>query len=220
MSHNGHCDSLSKTTEVHLLNQTTNILRTGAIAVTIVSLLAISLTYFYKKGDGELPVYTTAISRMVDGAEIYRTDDTKAFTYPPFAAIPFLPFLALPSELHNALWYLVNIGVFFYVFRKLTGLVQRWLPGEENRRQRRFFWLILLVLVARHLSCVFESKANDIIMLFLMFEAARLATQDRFSSAGILVGVGAAFKATPWLFLPILVWQRLLSLQRSLSLQH
>ena len=197
-----------KSTEADLLSKPTNILRKGAIFLIVVALLAASLAYFYRKGDGELPVYTTAISRMVDGAEIYRTSDNKAFTYPPFAAIPFLPFLALPPELHNALWYLVNIGVFFFIFRQLTGLVQRWLPGEENLRLRRFFWVFLLLLVARHLSSVFESKANDIIMLFLMFEAARLASQDRFSSVGIFAGIGAAFKATPWLFLPILVWQR------------
>ena len=188
--------------------QTRQLIKTLSIGLAVLALLALSLGYFYKKGEGELPVYTTAIERMVDGSEIYRRDDGKAFTYPPFAAVPFLPFLALPTELRPALWYLAYIGVFFYVFRRLHLLVVDWLPGEGNRKQRRIFWIILMLLVARHLSSVFESKANDILMLLLMFEAARLAADQRYRLVGMWAGVAAAFKATPWLFLPILVWQR------------
>jgi hypothetical protein len=188
--------------------KTKQVIKTLCIGLAVGTLLVVGLTYFYKKGDGELPVYTTAISRMVDGSEIYRRDDTKAFTYPPFAAVPFLPFLALPTELHPGLWYLINICVFTYVFRRLHFLVMDWLPGDTNRRHRQFFWIILLLLVARHLSSVFESKANDILMLLLMFEAARLAADQRYSLLGVWAGIGAAFKATPWLFLPVLVWQK------------
>ena len=170
--------------------------------------LALSIGYFYNKGSGELPVYTTAIERMVIGEEIYRREDSKAFTYPPFAAIPFIPFLALPENFHPALWYVINICVFFYVFCRLNFLVFRWLPGEHNKRKRQLFWILLILLVGRYLSSVFETKANDIIILVLMFESARMSALERYNLMGIWTGLGAAFKATPWLFLPVLIWQK------------
>ena len=170
--------------------------------------VALSIGYFYSKGGGELPVYTTAIERMVIGEEIYRREDTKAFTYPPFAAIPFVPFLGLPKDFHPALWYVINICSFIYVFRRLNSLLLEWLPGEQNKRGRMLFWVLLIVLVGRYLSSVFETKANDIIILILMFESARMAALERDNLLGLWTGLGAAFKATPWLFLPVLIWQK------------
>ena len=41
-----------------------------------------------------------------------------------------------------------------------------------------------------------------------MFESARMSALERYNLMGIWIGLGAAFKATPWLFLPVLMWQR------------
>ncbi|MGK0201349.1 MAG: hypothetical protein ACI9S9_000407, partial [Planctomycetota bacterium] len=53
------------------------------------------------KGDRELNVYVTGGQRMAAGEEIYRRGfDAKPFTYPPFAAVPFVPFAKLPASWH------------------------------------------------------------------------------------------------------------------------
>lgn len=192
----------------HILMRTWTILRPACTVVGLGIVLILGMVYFYKKGEGQLPVYTTASARMVDGAEIYRHEDAGAFTYPPFAAVPFMPFLAVPARLHTGLWFLVNAGILAYVVLRLRSLVSGWFAGNANQTRRRLFWIILVVLVARHLSSVVESKANDILILLLMFEAARFAALGRFTAMGAAAGIGAAVKATPWLFLPVLVWQK------------
>lgn len=50
-----------------------------------------------RNADRELPVHVTPLERMLVGEEIHRRGaDAKAFTYPPFAAVPFVPLTLLP----------------------------------------------------------------------------------------------------------------------------
>jgi len=188
--------------------RTWTILRVVCAVIGVAMVLVLGTVYFYKKQPGELPVYTTAIARMVNGDEVYRIENAPPFTYPPFAAVPFAPFLVVPDKLHQGLWFLLNASIFAYVLIRLNSLVGEWCAGEASRRHRWLFWVILTVLIGRHLSSVIENKSNDVLMLLLMFEVARLSALGRFTAMGGVAGLGAAFKATPWLFLPVLVWQR------------
>ena len=182
--------------------------RTILILLVLALVVGVAGAYAYRKGPQELGVYTTASSRMVEGERIYRREDSKAFTYPPFAAVPYIPFLALPTNLHTALWLLLDLGILAYLIVGARSLLRSWLPGDGAKATRRWFWVILLPLAGRPLSAVFETKANDILILLLVFELARRAAAARYVVAGALAGIAAAFKATPWLFLPVFLWQR------------
>ncbi|MCB9870761.1 MAG: hypothetical protein H6837_12965 [Planctomycetes bacterium] len=43
-------------------------------------------------------VYVLGAERMRSGAEIYRPDDIKPFTYPPGMALMFMPLTLLPHD--------------------------------------------------------------------------------------------------------------------------
>jgi alpha-1,2-mannosyltransferase len=160
--------------------------------------------YRSKAEDRELPVYVTAGERMAAGGEIYQAAaDKKPFTYPPFAALPFVPFAALPANWQPAAWFLVN-------FAMLVGLVTwfgRWaardLPGRAPPRWLPF-WFLVAVVGGRHVASVLTNQSHDLFIAGAVALAAAAWCRGR-STAGVWVGIGAAVKATPLLFVGLFV---------------
>ena len=77
------------------------------------------LVPFLNKEPSELSVYVTAAERMWANERIHRPEDEKPFTYPPFFAVPFLPFAVLPKELwlQRTVWYAANLAVLWWLLR-------------------------------------------------------------------------------------------------------
>lgn len=168
-----------------------------------------------RRGDRELPVYVTGAERMVAGEEIYRRGtDGKPFTYPPFAAVPFAPFLLLPGSWRPAadawLWFAVNLLVLLAVLRWLHRWAGAGWPGARPPRPW-LLWVLVAVLAARHVSSVFENQSHDLLVFGVV--AAGCAAWIRGGRRGALLagagaGVGAALKATPLLFLELFALRR------------
>ena len=60
------------------------------ILIYLLAAAAISVVMpLVKSRPGEQIVYTKAALRLMDGEEFYRPEEGKAFTYPPFFALPF-----------------------------------------------------------------------------------------------------------------------------------
>ena len=58
------------------------------------------------RGSPELPVYVTGGERMSLGEAIYQpATDKKPFSYPPFSALVFVPFAAIPAQWQPAVWF-------------------------------------------------------------------------------------------------------------------
>lgn len=160
-----------------------------------------------KKNDRELPVYVTGGARMAAGEEIYRRvdrgpdlpADAKAFTYPPFAAVPFVPMAWLPEAWRAPVWFEVN----FVILVGLGCWLHRWSrrpwPGAGPPRSR-WFWLLLLLLGVHHVLSVLSTQSHDLLIAALVGLGAAAWCRNR-SSAGFWLGIGAAIKATPLLFL-------------------
>jgi hypothetical protein len=156
--------------------------------------------------DRELPVYVIGGQRMAAGTEVYRRQagadyaaDLKPFTYPPFAALPFVPFARLPAAWQPPLWFLLNFAV-------LLGLV-RWLHRHAGRRDGDLgaprplaFWLLVGVVGGRHVASVFSNQSHDLLTAGLLGLCAAAWVRGR-SLAGAWAGAAAAFKATPLLLL-------------------
>ncbi|MGK0520101.1 MAG: hypothetical protein ACJAUC_002806, partial [Planctomycetota bacterium] len=102
------------------------------------------------KGDRELNVYVTGGQRMAAGEEIYRRgSDGKPFTYPPFAAVPFVPFAKLPATWHASAWFIVNFLILVGMIRWL----HRYARGDETGRSPPklwLFWVLTGVFCGRH----------------------------------------------------------------------
>jgi hypothetical protein len=156
--------------------------------------------------DRELPVYVAGGERMAAGAEVYRRQagagydaDKKPFTYPPFAALPFVPFAQLPKGWQAPLWFVVNFAV--------VALLIRWLHRHAVRDgsglgppRPLVFWLLVGVVGGRHVASVFTNQSHDLIVAGLLGLCAAAWMRQR-AIAGAFAGLAAAFKATPLLLL-------------------
>ena len=156
---------------------------------------------FRAKGeDRELPVYVTGGQRMAEGVEIYRRgSDAKAFTYPPFAALPFVPFAALPAEWQPPAWFAINFVILALLVRWLHGYARTERVGLGPPRLL-WFWLVTAIVGGRHVVSVLTNQSHDLFIAGLVGMTAASWHRAR-AWAGAFAGLGAAVKATPLLFL-------------------
>lgn len=183
--------------------------------LVLVALIGLAVTYL--RAPDELPVYTKAAERMVSGQEIYRPDEPKPFTYPPFFALPFIPLTWLPMSLDKGIFFLLNMGMLLAILVLLRRILAPWLdsdppgPADEGlvRRHRKeiLFWFLCFLLAARHVGAVFENQSHDLIVFFFVMLGTYAYGQRRQGLAGTGIGLATACKATPVLFLPVYVWQ-------------
>ena len=153
-----------------------------------------------KTNDRELPVYVAGGERMAAHEEIYRAgQDKKPFTYPPFAAVPFVPFSWLAEDWRAPVWFGVNFGLVLLIVRWLHGWARREAPGSGPPRLR-WFWFATALIGAHHVLSVFANQSHDLLIAFaVMLTAAAWCRGSALAGAG--AGLGAAIKATPMLFL-------------------
>ncbi len=170
----------------------------------LLALLVAGLVSFLGKGTSELPVYTEAAARMARGAEIYRPQEAKPFTYPPGFALPFLPFNVIP--LHRTVWYFANVAVLVWLVLILRAVAVT--PFAATRARRVLFWAVVAALAARHVLATLANQSHDLLVALCLALAAREWGREREGRAGLWAGVGAALKATPLLLLVPFAVQR------------
>jgi hypothetical protein len=152
---------------------------------------------FLSKTTSELPVYVTGAERMAAGQEIYRGDDAKPFTYPPFFALLFVPATWLPHGWHRPLWYAVNVLLLAWMLRAVDRFARSAAP--ERPWRPGLFWVVVGALSARHVTAVFENQSHDLIVAAAVTATALAWAGERASAAGAWAGAAAALKATPLL---------------------
>lgn len=153
----------------------------------------------YQKETSELPVYLTGAERMAAGVEIYRPDDAKPFTYPPFFALPFVPLTWLPEDLQRGAFYLVNVTCLLL----LLWIVHRMTRGPRlgcSTKRMVLFWGLTLALAGRHLTSPFENQSHDLQVAVLVGFSIWAFAAGREGISGLAAGIGAACKATPLLY--------------------
>ncbi len=155
------------------------------------------------KGDRELKIYGRGGERMAEGAEIYRRGlEHRPFTYPPFAAVPFVAFEKLPANWHASVWLLVNFLILVGMIRWL----HRYARDEGTGRappKLWLFWGLAAVFGGRHVVSVFTNQSHDLTIAgLIMLTAVSWCGPRRISGmwAGLWAGLGAATKATPLIF--------------------
>ncbi|MCC7396397.1 MAG: DUF2029 domain-containing protein [Planctomycetes bacterium] len=164
-------------------------------------------SYRAQSSDRELPVYVRGGERMAAGETIYRRgSEDKPFTYPPFAAVPFVPFAKLPADWQPPAWFVVNFAIVLALVRWLHGYARRELPGLAPPRLA-WFWVLTLLLGGRHVLSVFTNQSHDLLILGLMTLLAAAWLRSR-TTAALWAGLGAATKATPLLAIGLFVLRR------------
>jgi alpha-1,2-mannosyltransferase len=154
----------------------------------------------------DLRVYYGSIDSWVHhGGRIYdyRVPGTPyGFTYPPFAAVVMLPMALLGLHTAIAAALLLNLAA--------LALVLRLLAGSDRRRHGWYGWALTVCALA-----LFEplrdtlsfGQVNLLLLALVLTDAALLAT-GRTRWAGIGIGLAAAIKLTPALFIGLLLVAR------------
>jgi alpha-1,2-mannosyltransferase len=154
----------------------------------------------------DLRVYYGSIDTWVHhGGRIYDyrvPGTTYGFTYPPFAAVAMAPMALL--DLHTAIVaaLLLNLAA--------LAVVLRLLAGPDWRRHGWFRWALIACLLTlfEPLRDTFSFGQVNLLLLALVLTDATLLATGRGRLAGVGIGLAAAVKLTPALFIGLLLVAR------------
>ncbi|MEU1480288.1 glycosyltransferase 87 family protein [Streptomyces sp. NPDC005760] len=154
----------------------------------------------------DLRVYHGAVDTWVHhGGRLYdyRVPGTAyGFTYPPFAAVAMLPMALLGLHAAIMVGLLLNLAALAVVMRLLTG-----------RAWRRYGWYgcalgACALALFEPLRDTFSFGQVNLLLLALVLVDAWLLATGRERRAGIAIGLAAAVKLTPVLFIGLLLVAR------------
>ena len=142
----------------------------------------------------DLGVYTGAVQGLSHGASLYDfiSAGNAPFTYPPFAGLVFLPLGGVPTVPLQLAWTLATILTVAGLAMLLARRKPTWLaPGCG----------LVLVLSAPVSS---DLKYGQVSLFLAAMIAVDVLALRRSRWQGLLIGVAAAIKLTPLIFIPLL----------------
>ncbi|MER6714867.1 MULTISPECIES: glycosyltransferase 87 family protein [unclassified Streptomyces] len=151
----------------------------------------------------DLRVYYGSIDTWVHhGGRIYDyrvPGTTYGFTYPPFAAVAMLPMALLDLRTAIAAALLLNLAA--------LAVVLRLLAGPDRHRLGWYGWALTACLLAlfEPLRDTFSFGQVNLLLLALVLTDAALLATGRGRLAGVGIGLAAAIKLTPALFIGLLL---------------
>jgi len=170
--------------------------------VTVVALAVFVLAFDFvvamRRGFFDLNVYYGALNYWADGGQIYdflRPRTEYGFTYPPFAALTMLPMVLISWPVAVVISSLLTIGA--------TALVLWWLVSRLPYQPKWYAFAVALCLVAAYepMRDTFLFGQVNMVLLFLVMADAVLLLGRGSRWAGVGIGLAAAIKLTPGLFI-------------------
>lgn len=192
---------LARTTDSRLAIWTCRVLLAGLFALLTLQVFSRST------GDWET-VYLGAAKNLRAGVDVL--DMKTGYVYPPFGALFAVPFTFLPRQVGLVAWAALNAlaaAVILVGAWQLSG--GRGLPGRVGTSKIDYvaFWLGGLLVV----GFMLDTAANwqtDLLIGAVVIGGCMLLAGGRSIAAGFAFGLAAAFKCTPLLFAPYLLWKR------------
>jgi len=149
----------------------------------------------------DLHVYLGAVRAMRDGTPLYSyaAENGDPFTYPPFAALVFWPLGAVAEPMVQVAWTLVTVAGVTALAAALT--LRNGIAGRQ-----RFLVVMLAAATVLLASAPVQSnlrfgQVSIFVVLLALVDALGLLPRR---AGGLLIGVAAAIKLTPLLFVPYL----------------
>ncbi|MFT4126677.1 MAG: glycosyltransferase 87 family protein [Gordonia sp. (in: high G+C Gram-positive bacteria)] len=164
----------------------------------------------------DLDVYRIGAQIWQDGQSLYADGSMPftsdgiwlPFTYPPFAALGFVPLGAIPLPVAGVLISLITIALLMLVLRVVMSLLS--IGTHANR-----WWLAAIVATgALWLNPVWMTlgfgQVNIILMAMIIADIFVIPALrgPRSRTQGILIGVAAAIKLTPLVFIAVFIVAR------------
>jgi alpha-1,2-mannosyltransferase len=174
----------------------------GRVAASLVLLVVAVWAFDRHYRFFDMAIYQDAIRWWRDGGDLYGAQ-TLGFTYPPFAALVLSPLAAMPWP--------VAVVASVVVHGIAVGLLLRWFAGPVLRRYGRSLWTpyalaFLAVLVFEPARDTFSYGQINLVLLVLACADLRGLPNGRWAGAGI--GLAAAIKLTPAIFIGYLLISR------------
>lgn len=183
------------------------------VALVSAGALTAYMAWFVHLQEMDFEVYRMG-GHHVFGTGLYSSEITilgrhLLFTYPPLAALLFWPFSHLSSEAGQAVWNAIDLVA-------LTALIAVSIAGARRHRVGRAEWEIALVVLAPAGLLLYPVRENlllgqinlVLVLMIVMDLTVGLSWRNKELPRGVLIGVAAAIKLTPLVFLPYLILTR------------
>jgi len=148
---------------------------------------------------------------LVQGQDFYR--HIPLYTYPPFTAFFSLPFIWLPLRIARAIWCVIcAISLVYLVVKswKLSGgpRLQPLARDPAAQWPEHLAFLLGLACALQFALNAFTHLQSDLLIGALLMVGCHAIATRQFFRAATWIGIATAFKATPLLFAPYLLWRR------------
>lgn len=147
-------------------------------------------------------VYREGAQALLDGDNLYTRDYevrgiTLPFTYPPLAAMLFVPLTWVPLMLGAALWTVITAALLWWC---MVIVLRHSLPKLADRDHRMVAsWLLPVALLFEPVRETFGfGQINVLLMAFVLVD---VLARRPWLPRGVLIGLAAAIKLTPAVFI-------------------
>jgi len=130
------------------------------------------------------------------------------FPYQPALAALFIPFSFIPAALQNPVWYVICVGSLVLTVRLAEAMAEQLYPGATHGRNLVWLRIIVLVTCAKHILDVLIYAAYDAPALAMMTLGIWALCVGRNGAGGLWLGLAAAIRATPVIYMPYLLLKR------------
>lgn len=172
-----------------------------AVALVILPLIIATGTFSpWHPATVDLQVYIAAVQDFFRGYDIYQTStagwDLK-FIYPPIAAVLMLPMAFGPYAMWQVMWSLLLVGSQQLVLRR-AGIPRGWVLG--------LLGAVVVLAVEPLRTSLGYGQVNTVLMALVVADLLPPRQgEHRWLPRGALLGLAAAIKLTPLLFV-VFVW--------------
>lgn len=177
------------------------LLRWAPLLLALSVILRLAWTYLTPNGANfvDLHVYVDGSAALLRG-DLYAftyseetPDFPLPFTYPPFAALVFLPLHYLPFGLVGLLWQLATVAALFWVIRISLELLLGEVARERHWQYVAAAWTAVGIWTEPVRTTLDYGQVN----VFLVLGAMLAVRSTRWWLSGGIVGVLAGIKLTP-----------------------
>lgn len=171
--------------------------------ISMILLVAAASPIFFRTNSEFDLVFKYYAKLLLEGGDIYH--EGSVFMYPPWMAFICIPFNPLPQWLSRLSWGTINI-FFLYLAIDSAWKISRSVFSSTDKFGWVAFILGLICAATYFLNCLSHQQFDVIIAGTILYGCLQLS-KNKDIKGGMLIGIAAACKLTPLLFLPYLIYR-------------
>ncbi|MFC1804326.1 glycosyltransferase family 87 protein [Candidatus Omnitrophota bacterium] len=160
-----------------------------------------------KRNFSDFHIYYVTGRRILNKQDIYIPEDQEhaEFKYSSLFALFMVPFALFPERAADALWYLLQFSLLFFIFASAKELVcSNSLVGKKLY----LFYALSFLVMARFIFLNLDLGQPNILMLALLLLGFRYYLRKDDLACGLLIGLAVMVKYTPLLIIPYFLYKK------------